>query len=1274
MAARSFFRIVIYLLFAIVLIASIAFAAVKYWVLPSIHLWKEPITKVLSQAVGAPVKVGHIQARWQGLSPELEFEDVAVFNSRDHKVLSIPHAVGRLKLSSIWALSPHFSRLEVTGLALLVSRDQEGTIDLFSRQKAQRNDEPTEVSELKAGIYRWLAQQGRLQIRDSHVVWQDLSTAKPPLALLIEDLSLLQHQGHLQVSGVLSSLRHAHTQLRFSSEWQLPNEEKPRAPLAQGHVQLQLKQLQPSAWRRWVDMPSFLYQGTINAQLFLDIKDEQLDYAEGSISIERPFWADGRELLSIEPQPFFQARAAQFHFEFDQQALRTLTSLSAEDPMPLSIPGAHWRAQLDDLNVHVPNEFEQPLYFKQIKLDAYSKAFNDSSPQSQSVFTSTPSLTKMESAGLDAAADAFWHINQLHIDTGAGVLQLQGDLRLHAADLWLSEVDLEGVGQSIALANIYKFFPNSLDPDLRDWLQQGLTAGEIEQLRFEWQGLLDDFEYYQERDTGQFQLQAQIRGATIDYYPPIEQEAGWPAVTGLNGQLYWKNDYMRIETENQPSLRLSPDHDALIQQVSAQITDLYQRADLTVHAQAQAAADDFFLLWPHSNLAQVLEDTVQVEHLSGAGWRIDLRLDLPLGVPEAEMERLTQVKGVVHIEEPSVVALWPELPPFSQVQGHFGFSEIGVHEVDVHAQWLGGPLSIHGGLGGSDAQLQIKAHPSIERLQSFYEHPALRSIDGDFELEALLSLNADEHLSIAVQSDLYGLAVDLPAPLQKTKAESRWPLQLEWLFIDDAANKNQIKVAIQERLYGQAIFDFEQHQVESALILSAWPEEGGRSADKGQLIVDIQYPFLDVDAWWNWFEHIDSQDGPSWQWPKQSQIRMQADEAYVLGFGLEYFTYTHQLVESGLWRADVSSDQIAGTLFWRQQPNRQHPVGHIEAHFHRFDVLADFTPQVGVQTPKGKHVITQGDLSQSPIPSTKITPEQPKAEPIYAPLLAELPSVTLKVDEFNVGGYLLGTLDLEASGVSQGLGWNIDHFSLKVDEVMQAQGSGRWLIWGANPGLELRLDSDFKNLGAYAEHLGLSGYIEGGQGQLEADFYWPYLPWQSDLDDLQGQFSIEFEQGRLQPIQSRSAKLLEFLSLQSLSRIARLDFDIGSLLKEGFPFHLIEGGAQFKNGWVQTEDYKVISPVGSLFFKGRTHLQDYQIDAEAVVIPELDVSGAALAAGMVVNPIVGVGALVAQWLLKHPLSQAMSVRYRITGDWDDFNVEEIEVTRGQDQVTPHVDK
>ena len=61
----------------------------------------------------------------------------------------------------------------------------------------------------------------------------------------------------------------------------------------------------------------------------------------------------------------------------------------------------------------------------------------------------------------------------------------------------------------------------------------------------------------------------------------------------------------------------------------------------------------------------------------------------------------------------------------------------------------------------------------------------------------------------------------------------------------------------------------------------------------------------------------------------------------------------------------------------------------------------------------------------------------------------------------------------------------------------------------------------------------------------------------------------------------------------------------------------------------------------------------------AVVVPKLDVSGAAIAAGVVVNPLLGVGAFLTQWLMQSPLSEAMTLRYSVDGDWNDLRIQEV---------------
>ena len=51
-----------------------------------------------------------------------------------------------------------------------------------------------------------------------------------------------------------------------------------------------------------------------------------------------------------------------------------------------------------------------------------------------------------------------------------------------------------------------------------------------------------------------------------------------------------------------------------------------------------------------------------------------------------------------------------------------------------------------------------------------------------------------------------------------------------------------------------------------------------------------------------------------------------------------------------------------------------------------------------------------------------------------------------------------------------------------------------------------------------------------------------------------------------------------------------------------------------------------------------------------VVLPVIDASTAALAVG-VVNPVLGLGTFLAQFVLRDPLSRAFALQYDVTGSW-----------------------
>jgi uncharacterized protein YhdP len=64
-------------------------------------------------------------------------------------------------------------------------------------------------------------------------------------------------------------------------------------------------------------------------------------------------------------------------------------------------------------------------------------------------------------------------------------------------------------------------------------------------------------------------------------------------------------------------------------------------------------------------------------------------------------------------------------------------------------------------------------------------------------------------------------------------------------------------------------------------------------------------------------------------------------------------------------------------------------------------------------------------------------------------------------------------------------------------------------------------------------------------------------------------------------------------------------------------------------------------------------------DLKVVVVPEINAGTASLIA-TAINPAIGLGTILAQFLLRQPLQTAATQQFHITGGWDDPQVTKVE--------------
>jgi len=117
--------------------------------------------------------------------------------------------------------------------------------------------------------------------------------------------------------------------------------------------------------------------------------------------------------------------------------------------------------------------------------------------------------------------------------------------------------------------------------------------------------------------------------------------------------------------------------------------------------------------------------------------------------------------------------------------------------------------------------------------------------------------------------------------------------------------------------------------------------------------------------------------------------------------------------------------------------------------------------------------------------------------------------------------------------------------------------------------------------------------------------------------------------------------------------LPRFGETLGNSVQAGLTFDTVRSRMRLESGRLIVDDFRLNGPSSAIVASGTTNLKSESLNFQAVVVPKLDVSGASVLAGTIVNPAVGVGAFLTQWLLQAPLQRAMTVRYHVTGTWAD---------------------
>jgi uncharacterized protein YhdP len=472
---------------------------------------------------------------------------------------------------------------------------------------------------------------------------------------------------------------------------------------------------------------------------------------------------------------------------------------------------------------------------------------------------------------------------------------------------------------------------------------------------------------------------------------------------------------------------------------------------------------------------------------------------------------------------------------------------------------------------------------------------------------------------LQVDSDLVGFAIDGIAPLRKN-AQDSLPLRIERTSRSGSDDLHvqaarMLGVRIERRAENGAM-----RLVRGVVALN----EAANLPERGLLVL-VSLPRLDVEAWSTLLagDATAPRPGrpvsPSAEDPQVDLLAVRTDELVVYGHVVRNVTLGASRLPDGGYESNIVSDGATGYVAWRPAGTPQ-GIGHLTAR-----------------------------LSRLVIASSK---EQEVIEVLRAPP-KEIPSVEVRVDDFELSDKKLGRLDLVARNVGTGnsAAWRLQRLDITNPDLKLA-ATGDWApaAAGAARRMQMRFELDVFDAGGALTRIGFPGALAKGAGRIEGEVEWTGSPLDIDYPSLSGRVNLSLDDGRFLKVETGgAARLLALLSLQSLGRT--LAADGGRQFEEGFAFTSIRADAAIARGVLKTDTFRMNGASAAVMMSGTIDLRHETQQLAIVVLPEIDASTAALALGMA-NPVLGLGAFLAQYVLRDPLSKAFALQYDVSGTWD----------------------
>lgn len=1236
---------------ALLIVAALLLSTARL-VLPLLDDYHDELQQWLTQRVEHPVRIERLDLGWYGLGPELRLLDTRLYDrSGEDVLLRLEELRIGIDLWRSWRQERLVSaRIALHGSELNLIRREDGRIVLRGREHATPIINPLALT----------AEQPRIALENVTLSWEDRYLGHPRVVFRDIALRMRNHGDRHQLELQARPAASLGQTLEVRADLILPPEQRDRW---HGRLYLNAQGFMLREWLGWYLSERWYVGGVVDARLWATLQAGRLTAAEGELAVHLPVFSSRERAAPLFAGTRLATRAhwnrsgGAWQLSLEElelvQAGRAWPTTGLSLVMAAPAAGSDGGGRRVQLGVDVlPLELLQPALPLLAKAAGLPPDLGALAPQGRvrglqlggerhaggwrdirfkagfEALAWQPHARLPGVSGLSASLIGGPQRGRIELDLAGGRLtapalfrdplpvgrlagrlhwqQTGGGLQLRSERLTLANTDIGASGRLRLLlppngasphlslqaeiergdaAMTGRYLPAVIMPEKTvNWLDRAIVSGDIHAGSVEFHGRLADFPFQQ--GEGRMEIRARVRDAILDYHPD------WHRIEELDAELAFINQGMHIEAVDGAILgtRLSA--------VTADIPDL-KRSRLSIHGRVRGPLDDMLRFVQDSPLARRGYALGQVQGGGTAGLELDL--DLPL---RRTHRGTTGVAGQLLLQDNRLQLPDRELA-LDALSGRIDFTETRVSGSGLEARLWETPVSLElAPLPGTPGLTRVRLAGRLPLLQRLGRaHPPLaRYLSGQTDWRLQLDVGRQaEGYPLQIESELEGVAIDLPSPLGKPAAANR-PLRLQ--------------TRIQPRGTGPLYLRLGDLQAALALDSTARPvtleratlryNDGAAELPEGPgLELSGRFDRLSVDAWREVLEAAG--EGTALPAPALRRAAFEVQRLEILN---QRFSEVGARIrpDLGVWRIDLDGQDIAGRIALPR---------------------ADSTLPLDLDL--DRLVLARGGIDGA---GQDIDP-------------ARLPPLDVDIMDLTYGDLDLGRVRLRSEPLAHGM--EVDSLEVGGD-WLKLSARGNWTLREGREASRFDIELHGSDLGQMLNAFGYSGNVEGGATHGEINANWPGAPMDFALKAVEGTLALRIGAGQLVKLEPGAGRVFGLLNLHALPR--RLTLDFSDLFKRGFAFDRIEGHFTLIDSNAYTQDLVIQGPSARIDISGRIGLAERDYDQLVTVSPEVT-GGLPIAGAIAGGPAVGAALFLADRLLGRQFGQMASYQYSVTGSWED---------------------